>query len=109
MMGNPILGVFFHWLGGLASGSFLCPVPRRAPLVVGNLLACGRHVQLADRALGFRDRSERTIFSASSPPRPARTWELCYLFGFLWGFGGLTFGLTMRYLGLSLGMAIVWA
>jgi L-rhamnose-H+ transport protein len=25
----------------------------------------------------------------------------------LWGFGGLTFGLTMRYLGMSLGMAMV--
>jgi L-rhamnose-H+ transport protein len=24
----------------------------------------------------------------------------------MWGFGGLTFGLTMRYLGLSLGMAV---
>jgi L-rhamnose-H+ transport protein len=22
---NPILGVFFHWLGGLASGSFYVP------------------------------------------------------------------------------------
>jgi L-rhamnose-H+ transport protein len=29
-----------------------------------------------------------------------------YIFGVLWGFGGLTFGLTMRYLGLSLGMAV---
>src|SRR6202012_1640748 len=29
-----------------------------------------------------------------------------YFFGVLWGLGGLTFGLTMRYLGLSLGMAI---
>jgi L-rhamnose-H+ transport protein len=27
--------------------------------------------------------------------------------GVLWGFGGLTFGLTMRYLGMSLGMATV--
>ena len=25
----------------------------------------------------------------------------------LWGVGGLTFGLTMRFLGLSLGMAVV--
>jgi L-rhamnose-H+ transport protein len=25
----------------------------------------------------------------------------------MWGFGGLTFGLTMRYLGMSLGMATV--
>ena len=31
----------------------------------------------------------------------------CFFFGLLWGIGGLTFGLTMRYLGLSLGMAIV--
>src|SRR5208282_2162056 len=30
-----------------------------------------------------------------------------YFFGVLWGFGGLTFGLTMRYLGMSLGMAMV--
>jgi len=29
-----------------------------------------------------------------------------YFFGLLWGFGGLTFGLTMRYLGLSLGMGV---
>jgi L-rhamnose-H+ transport protein len=30
-----------------------------------------------------------------------------YFFGVLWGFGGLTYGLTMRYLGLGLGMAVV--
>jgi L-rhamnose-H+ transport protein len=30
-----------------------------------------------------------------------------YLLGVLWGIGGLTFGLTMRYLGMSLGMSIV--
>jgi L-rhamnose-H+ transport protein len=29
------------------------------------------------------------------------------VFGVLWGFGGLGYGLTMRYLGLSLGMAVV--
>ena len=29
-----------------------------------------------------------------------------YLFGLLWGIGGLTFGLSMRYLGISLGYAI---
>jgi L-rhamnose-H+ transport protein len=29
-----------------------------------------------------------------------------YFFGVLWGLGGLTFGLTMRYLGMSLGMAV---
>jgi L-rhamnose-H+ transport protein len=29
-----------------------------------------------------------------------------FFFGLLWGFGGLTYGLTMRYLGLSLGTGV---
>src|SRR6185437_12826651 len=29
-----------------------------------------------------------------------------YIFGFLWGFGGLMAGLALRYLGLSLGQSI---
>ncbi len=37
---------------------------------------------------------------------PLSTVFWCYFFGVLWGFGGLTFGLTMRYLGMSLGMAV---
>src|SRR5581483_3324331 len=36
-------------------------------------------------------------------PASAILWS--FVFGVLWGLGGLTFGLTMRYLGLSLGMA----
>jgi L-rhamnose-H+ transport protein len=106
MTPNPALGVFFHWLGGLASGSFYVPfrgVKRWswetywlvggvfswiiapwvfALLLTQNLLALLAHT------------SGKTLF-----------W--CYFFGLLWGVGGLTFGLTMRYLGLSLGMAIV--
>src|SRR6202044_1462859 len=38
---------------------------------------------------------------------PTSTLLWCYFWGVLWGFGGLTFGLTMRYLGMSLGMATV--
>jgi L-rhamnose-H+ transport protein len=38
-------------------------------------------------------------------PRATLLWPI--FFGILWGFGGLTYGLTMRYLGLSLGMAVV--
>jgi L-rhamnose-H+ transport protein len=29
-----------------------------------------------------------------------------YIFGAMWGLGGLIFGLTMRYLDIALGMAI---
>jgi L-rhamnose-H+ transport protein len=40
--------------------------------------------------------------------REAPTSSLFWVFAFgvLWGLGGLTFGLTMRYLGMSLGMAV---
>jgi L-rhamnose-H+ transport protein len=37
-------------------------------------------------------------------PNQSLFWA--YTFGVLWGLGGLTFGLTMRYLGMSLGMAV---
>jgi L-rhamnose-H+ transport protein len=37
---------------------------------------------------------------------PASSLFWAYAFGVLWGLGGLTFGLTMRYLGMSLGMAV---
>src|SRR5574344_119816 len=36
---------------------------------------------------------------------PQATW-LTILFGVLWGVGGLTFGLSMRYLGVALGQSI---
>src|ERR1700761_4108696 len=103
---HPVLGVFFHWLGGLASGSFSVPfraVKRWswetywlvggvfswivAPWVLASLLAS--HLL--------------SVLGAT----PASTLFWCYFFGLLWGIGGLTFGLTMRYLGLSLGMAVV--
>src|SRR5947209_7278126 len=104
MTPNPALGVFFHWLGGLASGSFYVPyrgVKRWAwetywlvggffswiiaPWVMASLLT-------KDLLLVLSQTSGSTLF-----------WS--YFFGLLWGFGGLTFGLTMRYLGMSLGMA----
>jgi L-rhamnose-H+ transport protein len=102
---NPLLGVVFHWLGGLASGSFYVPFRKVkrwswetywlvggifswifAPWILGSLLT-------SDLLGVLRD-----------SPRSAIAWA--YIFGVLWGLGGLTFGLTMRYLGMSLGMAV---
>jgi L-rhamnose-H+ transport protein len=37
---------------------------------------------------------------------PTRALFYAWFFGVLWGVGGLTFGLTMRYLGMSLGMGV---
>ncbi len=102
---NPLLGVVFHWLGGLSSGS--CYLPYRgvkrwawetywllqgvvswivAPILIALLLVPG--------------------LSAILHQAPARSLVLAYFWGFMWGFGGLTFGLSVRYLGQSLGYAI---
>ncbi len=102
---NPFLGVFFHWLGGLASGSFYVPYRgvRKwawetywlaggffswiiAPWVLVSLLTPAPLAVL-------RETPGSTLF-----------WS--YFFGAMWGLGGLTFGLTMRYLGMSLGMGV---
>jgi L-rhamnose-H+ transport protein len=108
MTPNPFLGVVFHWLGGLASGSFY--VPYRAvkkwswevywlvggffswiiaPWILASLKTQGLLGVLSDAYTA----SPGNIF-----------WP--YFWGAMWGLGGLTFGLTMRYLGMSLGMAV---
>jgi L-rhamnose-H+ transport protein len=102
---NPALGVFFHWLGGLASASFYVPyrnVKRwswETYWLVGGFFSW----IIAPWILGFfltRD----LLAVLSETPNKTLFWAM--FFGLLWGVGGLTFGLTMRYLGLSLGMAM---
>src|SRR5579864_5094183 len=106
MAPNPALGVFFHWLGGLASASFYVPyrgVKRwswETYWLVGGFFSW----IIAPWLLGMF--LTRDLFRVLSET-PAATIFWAILFGLLWGVGGLTFGLTMRYLGLSLGMAVV--
>jgi L-rhamnose-H+ transport protein len=104
-MGNPILGVICHRLGGLASGSFYDPLRgvRRWSWEMFWLVG-GTFSWLIAPWIFASLRTHELLGDLAATPR--RTWELCYLFGFLWAFGGLKFGLTMRYFGLSLGMAI---
>ena len=105
MTPNPLLGVFFHWIGGLASASFYVPYRsvRGWSWEVFWLLGGIFSWSIAPWLLAGLQTHDLLAVLAATPPR---TLGLCYLFGFLWGFGGLTFGLTMRYLGISLGTAI---
>lgn len=105
MTPNPALGVLFHWLGGLASGSFYVPyrgVKRwswETYWLVGGFFSW----IIVPWTLGLTMTSSlpETLGQA---PGVNLFWT--YIFGVLWGLGGLTFGLTMRYLGMSLGMAV---
>jgi L-rhamnose-H+ transport protein len=102
---NPLLGVIYHWIGGLASASNFIPFrPIKrwsweiywiiqgfaawivAPLVLASFLVPNLWAVL------------RTAPSTS-------LWH-AVIWGVLWGIGGLTFGLSIRYLGIALGYAI---
>jgi len=105
MTPNPMLGVFLHWLGGLASASFY--VPYRGVKVwawetywlVGGVFSWIVAPWLLALVI-------TTNLSGVLHQAPVSSLLWTYFFGVLWGIGGLTFGLTMRYLGMSLGMAV---
>ena len=103
---NPALGVLLHWLGGLASGSFYVPYRGVKKWAWETYWLAGGFFSwiIAPWVLGLLiTRDLPAVLSEA----PARTLFWSFFFGLLWGVGGLTFGLTMRYLGLSLGMAVV--
>jgi L-rhamnose-H+ transport protein len=102
---NPILGVFFHWLGGLASGSFYVPYKavRKWSWEVYWLVGGVFSWIIVPWTLSLL-LSNNTLGVLGSQSGTTLAWT--YLFGAMWGFGGLTFGLTMRYLGMSLGMGV---
>jgi L-rhamnose-H+ transport protein len=105
MSSNPFFGVVLHWLGGLASGSFYVPYRGvkkwswETYWLVGGFFSwiimpwLMASLMTRDLAGVLRQQSLGTLW-----------WT--YFFGAMWGLGGLTFGLTMRYLGMSLGMGV---
>jgi L-rhamnose-H+ transport protein len=106
MSSNPLLGVFFHWLGGLASASFYVPYKRvRGWSWEVYWLTGGIFSWLIAPWIFASLRTEHLWQVLANTPHSTLAW--CWFWGVLWGFGGLTYGLTMRYLGMSLGMAII--
>ena len=105
MTPDPLLGVCFHWLGGLASGSFYVAYRGvKAWAWETYWLAGGLFSWLiAPWLLALTMTNDLTLVLREAP---TSTLAWAYIFGALWGLGGLTFGLTMRYLGMSLGMAV---
>lgn len=101
-----LLGVIFHFIGGFASGSFYIPYKKVrlwswesywlaggvfswliAPFVTAWLTIPG-YLEI------IRNTNGQVLL-------------LTYIFGVLWGIGGLTYGLGVRYLGVSLGSSII--
>lgn len=101
-----ILGIIFHFIGGFASGSFYMPYKKvrgwhwESYWIVGGLFSWLIIPPLAAflTVPGFSGIIEAT---------PFETIKYTFLFGVLWGVGGLTYGLGVRYLGMSLGNSVV--
>lgn len=108
MGANPFLGVIYHWIGGFASATNFIPfrgIKRWsweiywliqgfaawivAPLVLGTLFI--------PNLFGILGQVYHTNPSAI---------HYALLYGIIWGIGGITFGLAIRYLGIALGYAI---
>jgi L-rhamnose-H+ transport protein len=106
MAANPAIGVVYHWLGGLASGSFYVPYRGVRRWAWETYWLAGGFLSwiIAPWILAFL-MTRDLLPVLHEAPASAIFWT--FFFGLLWGVGGLTFGLTMRYLGLSLGMAVV--
>ncbi len=104
-MTTALLGVFFHWLGGLASGSFYVPYRKVRNWSWETYWLVGGFASWLIAPWLF------ALILTTGPVDILSKIEVSdivktYLCGVCWGMGGLTFGLTMRYLGMSLGMAI---
>jgi L-rhamnose-H+ transport protein len=101
-----LLGVIFHFIGGFASGSFYMPYKQvkgwnwESFWIVGGMFSWLIVPPVAAYLTipGFVEIIQGTSGSILL---------LTYFFGVLWGIGGLTYGLGVRYLGVSLGSSII--
>jgi len=102
---NPFIGVLYHWIGGLASASNFIPfrgikrwsweiywiIQGIAAWIIAPILL----------ALLLVPHLFPILHAA-----PSASITYACVWGVLWGVGGLTFGLSIRYLGIALGYAI---
>jgi L-rhamnose-H+ transport protein len=102
---DPVIGVVYHWLGGLASATNFVPfrpIKRWSWEVYWIIQGFAAWI-LAPLLLAALLVPDLWNILLSAPS--ATFWHV-FLWGALWGIGGLTFGLAIRYLGIALGYSI---
>jgi L-rhamnose-H+ transport protein len=101
-----ISGIIFHFIGGFASGSFYVPYSKvkkwswESYWIVGGLFSW---LIVPPLAAWLTVPNFVELIGAA----PFDVLKFIFLFGVLWGIGGLTYGLGVRYLGMSLGNSVV--
>lgn len=102
---NPLAGVLLHAIGGFAAGSFYLPLKRIREWAWESGWLVNGFFSWIIAPLVVAVLTVPMLFSVvlGAPPA-ALMWT--FLFGVLWGIGGLTFGLSVRYMGMSLGYGV---
>lgn len=101
-----LLGLLYHITGGVASGSFYMPYKKVKLWSWENYWIVGGFFSwlIVPFLLAWITLPE---FWTIIQQAPMSVLKYTFLFGVLWGMGGLTFGLGLRYLGMSLGNSVM--
>ena len=103
---NALLGIIFHFLGGFSSGSFYLPYKKvkgwswETYWLIGGIFSwiivppLAAYLTIPNFWEIIQNESSSII-------------GLTFLFGALWGIGGFTYGLGVRYLGVALGSSVI--
>ena len=104
---NPLLGIALIAIGSIGSASFYVPFKKvkiwawESYWIVQGVAAW----ILAPWIFAWLTVPDGTLLEILSGAPSGAKW-LAFIFGAIWGIGGLTFGLTLRYLGIALGQSI---
>ena len=100
-----LLGILFHSIGGFSSGSFYMPYKKvkdwawESYWIVGGFFSW---LIVPPIAAYLTIPNFVEIIESATPTIKTFTYSM----GLIWGIGGLTYGLGVRYLGMSLGNSI---
>lgn len=104
---NPLIGVALIAIGSIGAASFYVPFKKvktwawESYWIMQGVAAW----LLAPWIFALLTVPDGTLMDILSDA-PSRAKWLAIMFGAIWGIGGLTFGLTLRYLGIALGQSI---
>jgi L-rhamnose-H+ transport protein len=104
---KPIIGILLMSIGSLGAASFYVPIKKiknwswESYWIVQGIVSW----LLAPWIFAYITAPSGTLLDILSNSPSTAKWN-AVIFGALWGVGGLTFGLSMRYLGVALGQSI---
>ncbi|HEY0162659.1 MAG TPA: L-rhamnose/proton symporter RhaT [Edaphobacter sp.] len=105
---NPFLGVIYHWIGGFASATNFIPfrgIKRWSWEIYWLIQGFAAWIVAPVLLASIFVPNLTGVLHTAYQQNPS-SFHFAILWGILWGVGGLTFGLAIRYLGIALGYSI---